>query len=132
MRRFLTPQEKKVLRYEKDRRNTYAESRSSSRKAIALRTALANRSFRHAHNIAANKSIAVLDEADPVIRKTGKNSWRKIPDAPLADYVGRRLTFRSLKGMNVWPRACALLRTARQNAAPRRKQFKGPLQYDLD
>jgi hypothetical protein len=30
MKRFLTPQEKKVLRYEKDQRNPYAEPQSPS------------------------------------------------------------------------------------------------------
>lgn len=35
-KRFLTPQGKKVLHDETDRRNTYAESRSRSRKAIVL------------------------------------------------------------------------------------------------
>ena len=132
MKRFLTPQEKKVLRYEKDRRNTYAESRSLSRKAIAKRKALSNRSLRHAQNVAATKSPVVLDEADPVVRRTGKNSWRKIPDSPLADYVGRTLKLRSLKGPSATLQMSVLLRKARRNLVPRPKQFKGPLQNDMD
>ncbi|MFC5459862.1 hypothetical protein [Massilia niabensis] len=132
MKRFLTPQEKKVLRYEKDRRNTVAESRSLSRKAIATRKTLASRSLRHAQNVATARSAVVLDEADPVVRKTGKNSWQKIPDAPLADYVGRTLKFRSLKGMNAPQQMSVLLRKARRNLVPRPKRFKGPLQNDME
>ena len=132
MKRFLTPQEKKVLRYKKDRRNTFAESRSSSRKAIASRKALASRSLRHAQNVALTRSLALLDDADPIARKTGTNSWRKIPDSPLADYVGRKLKFRAMRGMNKPQQVSALLRKARQKLVPREKRFKGPLQEDVD
>lgn len=132
MKRFLTPQEKKVLRYKKDRQNTYVESRSLSRKAIATRKALASRSLRHAQNIATTKPASMLDEADPIIRKTGKNSWRKIPDSSLADYVGRTLKHRSLKEANPPRRVSVLLRKARRNLVPRPKRFKGSLQDDMD
>jgi hypothetical protein len=127
MKRFLTPQEKKVLRYEKDRRNTYAESRALSRKAIATRKALASRSLRHAQNVATTKSAVMLDAADPVVRKTGKNSWRKIPDSPLAEYVGRTLKSRSLKGTKVPKPISLLLLKARRNLVPRPKFFKGSI-----
>jgi hypothetical protein len=132
MKRFLTPQEKKIFRYEKDRRNTYAESRSLSRKSIATRKALASRSLRHAQNVAMTKSAVILDDADPVVRKTGKNSWRKIPDSPLADYVGMTLKSRTLRGTNAPQQISVLLRKARRNLIPRAKRFKGPLQSDMD
>ncbi|MCC2959644.1 hypothetical protein LK540_04275 [Massilia sp. IC2-278] len=131
-KRFLTPQEKKVLCYEKDRRNTYAESRALSRKAIANRKALASRSLRRAQNVATIKLVVVLGEADPVVRKTGKNSWRKIPDSPLADYVSRTLTARSLRSTNAPEDVSVLLRKARRNVVPRPKHFKAPLQNDMD
>ena len=132
MKRFLSPQEKKMLRYEKDRRNTYAESRSASRKAIATRKALASRSLRHAQDLATAKAAALGHDADPVVRRTGKSAWRKLPDSPLADYVGRTLKFRSLKGGTTQPQASVLLRKARRKLPPRRRHFKGPLQEDLD
>lgn len=132
MKRFLTPQEKKVLRYTKDRRNAYAEARAVSRKAIAKRKALSSRSLRHAENAAATKAVAGGANADPVVRPTKKNSWRKIPDVPLANFVGRRLQFRFLKGTNLSHQASVLLRKARRNVEPRPKSYKGPLQHDLD
>lgn len=132
MKRFLTPQEKKILRYKKDRRNTYAESRSLSRKAIATRKALASRSMRHAQDAALARSLALQDEADPIVRKTRKNFWRKIPDSPLADYVGRTLKARSLRSMTMPQPVSVLLRKARLKLVPRPKRFKGPLQSDMD
>lgn len=131
MKRFLTPQEKKLLRYEKDRRNTVGESRARSRKAIATRKALTNRSLRHAQNIATGRLAGVIDEANPVVRKTAKNSWRKIPDAPLAEYVGRTLQFRFLTSGNPSAPVSALLRKARRQLVPRPQQFKGPLQHAI-
>ena len=132
MKRFLTPQEKKLFRYMKDRRNTYAESRARSRKAIATRKALANRSLRHAQNIATARSAAYLDAADPAVRKTANNTWRKIPDAPLAEYVGRTLAARILKGNNLPGQASTLLRTARRRLDRKPLHVKGPLQAELD
>lgn len=124
MRRFLTPQEKKVLRYEKDRRNTVAESRALSRKSIAKRKALTHRALRHAQNIATNKAAVVLDAADPVVRPTPKNSWRKIPDVPLADHVGLTLKRRSVASGQQAPSVSVLLRQARRKLVPRPKVFK--------
>ncbi|VXB20303.1 hypothetical protein [Massilia sp. 9I] len=132
MKRFLTPQEKKMLGYEKDRRNGYGESRARSRKAIATRKALSSRSLRHAENIATAKATRSLEEADPVVRKTGKNSWRKFPDAPLAEHVGRTLRFRALKAGIPAPRASVLLRRARRRLPQIPRQFKGPLQHAID
>jgi len=132
MKRFLTPQEKKVLRYEKDRRNTHAESRARSRKAIAKRKALTHRALRHAQDSATARAAAMLDEADPHIRKTARNTWRKIPDAALGDYVARTLQSRFLRGMNGTPQMSALLRKARRKLVPRPASFKGPLQDDPD
>jgi hypothetical protein len=42
-----TPQEKKRLSYENDRRNTYGENSKASRKGIPLAKARANRAERH-------------------------------------------------------------------------------------
>jgi len=46
----LTPQEKKELSYERDRRNVYGRSPHASRKAIPLHKALRNRANRHLEN----------------------------------------------------------------------------------
>ena len=121
MKRRLSPQEKKVLSYSKDGRNTFAEARSKSRKAIAKHKALANRALRRAEKVA-------VTSADPFISRTGRRSWRKIPDAPLGEYVGRTLNRRDAGGMNKQPKSSALLKAGRKAATPRPSEFKGPLQ----
>lgn len=45
-----TPQEKKSLSYQKDRRNTYGENSKASRKDIPLSKALAIRAERHSQD----------------------------------------------------------------------------------
>ncbi len=55
MKRSRSPQEKKVLSYAKDGRNTVAEARSKSRTSIAKHKALANRALRRAEVVAVAK-----------------------------------------------------------------------------
>jgi len=86
----LTPQEKKKLSYERDRRNMYAENAKASRKAIPRRKKQrlkairrnANQVFRPAAKpVDANSLEATLDKS---LEKRGKRQrWRKIPDKPL-------------------------------------------------
>lgn len=132
MKRFLTPQERKLLRYEKGRRNAYGESRASSRKSIAARKAKANRALRHAENIATDMAAARLDDDHGLTRKNRKTTWRKFPDTPLADYVGRRMQSRVLRGMNPALSVSGLLLKARRHLVPRPVVHKGPLQNDID
>ena len=132
MKRSRSPQEKKVLSYAKDGRNTVAEARSKSRTSIAKHKALANRALRRAEVVAVAKVDPAAEVADVAVPRTGRKSWRKIPDAPLADYVGRTLNRRSARGMNGTSKKSELLKQGKKTAALRSTSFKGPLQGGND
>jgi hypothetical protein len=91
-----TPQEKKRLSYERDRRNNYSESPHAARKSIPLRKALASRSNRHFQDqqLKPLKGCAPDEEqADFVesqIYHRPPNDWKKSPDVPLAEIVVRK------------------------------------------
>ena len=121
MKLRMTPQRKKALSYAKDGRNTLAEARSKAHKAIALRKAKANRALRHAQTVAV--AIAGRDAgADPFVPRTGRRSWRKTPDAPLAVYVAARLGSAHLAR-----KKSGLLQQGRTSANVRRFVMKGPI-----
>src|SRR5687768_10174748 len=109
-----TPQEKKELSYAKDGRNTFAESRSKAHKAIARRKARANRAFRRAEA----RALAVPPEADAdvFVARVGRRSWKKIPDAPLGEYVAARLESREAGGMNATAKQSGTLAAGRKRA----------------
>jgi hypothetical protein len=133
VKRRLSPQQKKLLSYENDGRNTFAEARSKSRKSIAANKAQASRALRRAETVATAATLrANPEEVDAFIPRIGRKSWKKIPDAPLADYVSATLTRRRGRGMNERLKESALLKKARKSAAPRRTAPKGPLQNDGD
>lgn len=85
-----TPQEKKRLSYEKDRRNSYGESHKSSFKAIHNRKRRANQTFRRKSKLFTkllldekpDRAAGVLSEA-----KLKFKSWKKRPDKPLGKYL---------------------------------------------
>lgn len=84
MRIRRTPQEKKRLSYERDRRNVYGENDKSSRKKIPLNKALTKRA--HRSNVRAAISGADFndpDELDSRVRAIKRKPWKKIPDEPL-------------------------------------------------
>lgn len=118
-----TPQEKKELSYAKDGRNTFAESRGKAHKAIARRKAKANRAFRRAEA----RALAVPPEADAdvFVARAGRRSWRKIPDAPLGEYVAARLESREAEGMNATEKQSGTLAAGRKRARIRRFCFMG-------
>ena len=87
-----TPQEKKALSYEKDRRNDYGENDKASRKAIPLRKRLVNRANRHDARrlLDAATGQADSERADAAEQSAlGKRPkrWKKQADKPLADYL---------------------------------------------
>src|SRR5687767_6713097 len=127
MKRELTPQEKKLLSYAKDGRNTFAESRGIARKAIARRKAKANRALRHAESQALS---AAAPDADPdvFVGRTGRRSWKKHPDAPLGEYVAARLGVRADIGMNDSEKSSNALAQGRKRAKVRQFGLKGSLQ----
>ena len=95
-----TPQEKKLLSYAKDRRNTYGENSKASRKAIPLNKALALRAERHVQNRILSNSVGASDSDELTalendVRSTKPRQWAKSPDTPLGQVVPRRLNYRS-------------------------------------
>jgi hypothetical protein len=127
MKRERTPQEKKLLSYAKDGRNTVAESRGIARKAIAKRKAKANRALRHAESQALS-AVAPGANPDVFVGRIGRRSWKKVPDAPLGEYVAARLGVRADIGMSDAEKTSGALTQGRKRAKVRAFGFKGSLQ----
>ena len=90
-----TPQEKKKLSYERDRRNVYGRSPHASRKAIPLHKALRNRANRHNENQQVDYQGPVPDEdlgdqLESLLPKRAPKEWEKYPDAPLGEVVAKK------------------------------------------
>lgn len=126
MKRALTPQEKKLLSYAKDGRNTFAESRGIAHRAITRRKVKANRAFRRAESLALGAASG--PDADVFVGRIGRKSWKKLPDAPLGEYVAARLEVRESIGMNEPGEAGELLAAGRKRAKVRYFMMKGSLQ----
>lgn len=125
-RRARTPQEKKLLSYAKDGRNTVAEARGKAHRAISLRKSKANRALRHAEK----QALLAADgpDAEGFAARTGRRSFRKIPDAPLGEYVAARLVVREADGMDFRGDASPLRDAGRKRAKVRPFWMKGSLQ----
>jgi hypothetical protein len=87
-KRQKSPQDKKQLSLERDRRNTYGESDKGPRKIIPLQKAKANRTVRSKDKSALRRDE---DSADSVLKKALKQRWRKVPDGKLGDVIARQL-----------------------------------------
>jgi hypothetical protein len=104
MKKFDSPQEKKLLSYKKDRRNTYGERGSHSRHAIAAHKERDRRAFRRKINQTLNE--VELNEADFLeiveseIKSVRIRYWKKCPDQPLGEVVTRKLLRRKSNGIN--------------------------------
>lgn len=90
-----TPQEKKRLSYEKDRRNTYGENNKASRKGIPLAKARGNRVERHKQDHALATAVGLansdaLAAVENLVRGTEPRYWRKSPDTPLGAFLDRK------------------------------------------
>lgn len=94
-RKQLTPQEKKLLTYLKDTRNTYGESRARSRFAIAKRKAIGHQAMRHEQKLILNETLKAPNEEIEIIESKMKSvepkRWRKYPDKPLGKFVAGQL-----------------------------------------
>ena len=94
-RQILTPQEKKLLSYVKDTRNTYGESRARSRFAIAKRKSIGHQALRHEQKLILNKTLKAPEEEIEIIEAKVKSvkpkKWRKCADKPLGKYVAGQL-----------------------------------------
>ncbi len=94
-----TPQEKKALSYERDRRNRYGQNAKASRKAIPLRKAKTKRANRKSANqilSAAPKTVDFLADDAPENKIAGirKKRWQKAPDVPLQDAIQAKKEWR--------------------------------------
>ncbi|MDE2140808.1 MAG: hypothetical protein KGL74_03670 [Elusimicrobia bacterium] len=92
MPKNLTPQQKKVLSYKRDRRNAYGQNAKASRKAIPLRKASARRAYRHAANQTLKEAVFAVDaeQADTVqaeVASVVDVPFRKFRDIPLGKHV---------------------------------------------
>ena len=89
MKRPRSPQGKKTLSLELDRRNVVAESQWGARDAIAKRKQWVNQSHRNA----VHQELSALSgtvPADPevvesVVASAKRHNWRKQPDVPLKE-----------------------------------------------
>ena len=99
MKRIRTPQEKKALSLEFDRRNVVAESQWGARDAIAKRKRWVNQS----HRKAVHQELSALTGAQPAdaetvesaVAATKRHNWRKRPDVPLKEALSRRRSRKS-------------------------------------
>ena len=88
-----SPQEKKRLSLQEDRRNTYGENDKSSRKNITRSKALSHRSVRHA----AKQTVRLINQRSEVAAellestltkgRLQKGRWKKSADTPLGDVI---------------------------------------------
>lgn len=90
-----TPQEKKGLSLEKDRRNSYGENDKASRKNIPRAKARVNRANRRADSVALSGASgvpagAIDDAVQDVVEGRRRKVWRKVPDEALGLKLVRR------------------------------------------
>jgi len=93
-RKKLTPQEKKLLSYTKDTRNTYGES-SRSRFSIARNKTCGRQSLRHQQKLVLKQTLKVAKEEIEIVEAKVKSvkprRWRKCADAPLGELISDKL-----------------------------------------
>lgn len=85
----LTPQEKKILSYQKDCKNVYGENDKGSRKSIPKRKAIAIRKIRRSGK-ADLKAEVEGRETRGRLNEALKKKWKKLPDRPLGERLDRR------------------------------------------
>jgi hypothetical protein len=96
-----TPQEKKRLSYERDRRNVYGEAPHAARKNVPLRKAERNRSNRHYENqqlsyTGPTPTPELADEMESRVRHRAPAEWKKYRDAPLGEVIARKRHLRDV------------------------------------
>jgi hypothetical protein len=95
--RKLTPQQKKQLSYELDRRNAYGANDKASRKAIPLHKRKVVRAYRKVTKQRLPKNAQALDSdaaeaAELSVLRVRPKEWRKFPDIPLGEFIQRQRT----------------------------------------
>lgn len=95
-----SPQEKKRLSLDKDRRNAYRENDKASRKNIPRARACSHRRVRRGAKAAVERVERMDDEAADCLQSTlstprlQKGRWKKYPDKPLRFVLARKLARR--------------------------------------
>ena len=94
-----SPQEKKKLSLERDRRNIYGNNQKAARKSIPKSKQLGNRSARHAADVNLAGAVGPFDEAiaeyadsetkSAQLKRKG-NRFKKWPDKPLGEVLKRK------------------------------------------
>ena len=94
-----TPQDKKRLSLQKDRRNAYGQNDKASRNAIPRAKAKSHRGVRHKSKAALERSLTGAEGKAETLQSTlatpclQKGVWRKEPDIALGRIVtGKRAT----------------------------------------
>ncbi len=95
MRRRRSPQEKKQLSLERDRRNTYGENDKASRKGIPFRKRLVNKTNRTRDRQllrGAAGSVGPMEAEEVESRMLGRRRkrWQKYSDTPLGEFLARK------------------------------------------
>lgn len=90
MKRRVSPQEDKIRDYLYQRRNVYGENKKCSRKAIRVRKACVNRSFRRSVNNLVNVNSIDWDNTENKIASTKRPEWRKYADECLLTTFSRK------------------------------------------
>lgn len=80
MNRRVTPQENKIRDYLNQRTNSYGENDKSSRKAIRVRKAWVNRSFRRTINNALETNHDDWGLVENEVNASKRLPWKKCPD----------------------------------------------------
>jgi hypothetical protein len=70
-KRQRSPQEKKALSYERDRRNVYGENTAASRRGVPIRKRSRSRAERHLENDALRQSVG---DPEAVVSSSGEPS----------------------------------------------------------
>lgn len=106
MKARLTPRQKKLLSYAKDRRNVYGERGAQSRFAISDSKALVRRSKRRVVNnvLKAAQGETSEDRVSAVENRALGNAvlkrkFHKVPDSPLGEVVQSKHARRARMGM---------------------------------
>jgi hypothetical protein len=102
MPKELSPQQKKALSYERDRRNAYGQNAKASRAAIPKRKASARRAYRHAANQTLKEAafVASPEQADLVEARVSEvvaKPFHKLRDVPLKEHVDRQIKRSALR-----------------------------------
>jgi hypothetical protein len=86
-----SPQQKKALSLQKDRRNGYGENDKGSRKTIPAAKARGHRIARHTDKQALGDVAAAVEQVPLTLRKP---AWKKSADVPLGEVITSSLAKR--------------------------------------